>query len=157
MKRGERFTGLTLIACIVLAFAVDAAAQPEGRGGRGRGRRGGAARIRMMLPVEQTLSFLAFDGKVALKDNQMLEIRSALMEIHGKRAELVKEMQDGGDRQQIMEKLGGLRNTMFEKVKAVLDDRQDEVLDGYLERMRRGFQRGRGGGRRGGGPPRGGV
>ncbi len=155
MKRGERFTGLTLVACIVLAFAVEAAAQPEG--GRGRGRRGGAGRIRMMLPVEQTLSFLAFDGKIALKDNQMLEIRSALMEIHGKRAELEKEMQDGADRQQVMEKLGGLRNTMFEKVKAVLDDRQDKVLDGYLERMRRGFQRGRGGGRRGAGPPSGGV
>ncbi len=42
---------------------------------------------------------------------------------------------------------------MFENIKGVLDDRQDKVLDGYLERMRRGFQRGRGGGRQGGRPP----
>ncbi len=99
MNRGERITGLTLIACIVLAFAVEAAAQPEGRGERGRGRRRGAGRLRMMLPVEQTLSFLAFDGKIALKDNQLLEIRGALKEIHGKRAELEKDMRDGADRQ----------------------------------------------------------
>ncbi len=143
---------LALITCIVLGFAIEAAAQPDGGGGRGRGRRGGAARLRMMLPVEQTLSFLAFDGRIALKDNQLLEIRNALKEIHGKRGELEKEMQDGADRQQISEKLGRLRSTMFDKVKVVLDDSQDKVLDGYLERMRRGFQRGRGGGgRRGGG------
>ncbi len=157
MNRGERITGLALIACILLAFAVEAAAQPEGRGGRGRGRRGGAARLRMMLPVEQTLGFLAFDRKMALKDDQLLKIRGALKEIHGKRAELEKEMRNGADRQQVMQKLGGLRDTMFKEVKAVLDDSQDRVLDGYLERMRRGFQRGRGGGRRGGGPPGGGV
>ena len=111
----------------------------------------------MMLPLEQTLSFLAFDEKIALKDDQLIKIRKALMEIHGSRAELLKEMRNGADRQQIMEKLGRLRSSMFEKVKEVLDDKQDEVLDGYLERMRRGFQRGRGGGRRGGGPPGGGV
>lgn len=157
MKRSERITGLALLAFVVLAFSVDAAAQPDRRGGRERGRRGGAARIRMMLPLEQTLSFLAFDGKIALKDEQLIKVRNALMEIHGKRAELQNEMRDGADRQQIMEKLGRLRGSMFEKVKAVLDDRQNKVLDGYLERMRRGFQRGRGGGRRGGGPPGGGV
>ena len=157
MSRSERTTCLTLIAFIVLAFAVDAAAQPDRRGGRERGRRGGAARIRMMLPLEQTLSFLAFNDKIALKDEQLIQVRNALMEIHGQRAELQKEMRGGADRQKIMEKLGRLRSSMFEKVKEVLDDSQDEVLDGYLERMRRGFQRGRGGGRRGGGPPGGGV
>ena len=157
MKRGGRITGLALTAFVVLALTMDAAAQPDRRGGRERGRRGGAARMRMMLPLEQTLSFLAFDGKIALKDDQLIKIRKALMEIHGSRAELLKEMRNGADRQQIMEKLGRLRSSMFEKVKAVLDDKQDEVLDGYLERMRRGFQRGRGGGRRGGGPPGGGV
>ena len=157
MTRSERLTGLALIAFVVLAIAVDAAAQPDRRGGRERGRRGGAARLRMMLPLEQTLSFLAFDRKIALKDDQLIKIRNALMEIHGKRTELQKEMRNGADRQQIMEKLGRLRSSMFEKIKAVLDDKQDEVLDGYLERMRRGFQRGRGGGRRGGGPPGGGV
>ncbi|MDE2998896.1 MAG: hypothetical protein OXU79_07450 [Gemmatimonadota bacterium] len=157
MTRGERITGIALIAFIVLALSVDAAAQPDRRGGRERGRRGGAGRIRMMLPLEQTLSFLAFDGKIALKDEQLVKVRNALMEIHGKRAELQNEMRDGADRQKIMEKLGLLRSSMFEKVKAVLDDRQDKVLDGYLERLRRGFQRGRGGGRRGGGPPGGGV
>ena len=157
MKRGNRITGLALIAFVVLAIGMDAAAQPDRRGGRERGRRGGAGRIRMMLPLEQTLSFLAFDGKIALKDDQLIKIRNALMEIHGKRAELQKEMRGGADRQRIMEKLGRLRGSMFEKVKGVLDDRQDGILDDYLERMRRGFQRGRGGGRRGGGPPGGGV
>lgn len=157
MTRSERITGLALIGFIVLAFAVDAAAQPDRRGGRERGRRGGAGRIRMMLPVEQTLSFLAFDGKIALKDDQLIKVRKALMEIHGQRAELQNEMQDSADRQKIMEKLGRLRGSMFEKVKTVLNDKQDKILDGYLERMRRGFQRGRGGGRRGGGPPGGGV
>ena len=151
MTRGERITGLALIAFVVLALTMDAAAQPDRRGGRERGRRGGAARMRMMLPLEQTLSFLAFDRKIALKDNQLIKIRKALMEIHGRRAELQKEMRNGSDRQQIMEKLGRLRSSMFEKVKAVLDDKQDEVLDRYLERMRRAFQRGRGGGGRGGG------
>ena len=157
MTRVKRITGLALIAFIVLAFTVDATAQPDRRGGRERGRRGGAGRLRMMLPVEQTLSFLAFDGKIALNDNQLIKVRSALSEIHGKRAELQKEMRDGADRQQIMEKLGRLRSSMFEKVKGVLDEKQDKILDEYLERIRRGFQRGRGGGRRGGGPPGGGV
>ena len=117
MTRSERITGLALIGFIVLAFAVDAAAQPDRRGGRERGRRGGAGRIRMMLPVEQTLSFLAFDGKIALKDDQLIKVRKALMEIHGQRAELQNEMRDSADRQKIMEKLGRLRSSMFEKVK----------------------------------------
>ena len=41
MKRGERITGLALIAFVVLALTMDAAAQPDRRGGRERGRRGG--------------------------------------------------------------------------------------------------------------------
>ena len=154
MRVGNGIAGMTLIACMVFAFAVEATAQPDRRGGRGRGGRGGGARLRMMLPLEQTLGFLAFDEKLALKDNQLIKIRSELKDIHEKRAELEKEMRSGADRQQLMQKLGGIRGSMFEKIKAVLDDRQDKILDRYLERLRRGFQRGRGGGRRGGGPSR---
>ncbi len=157
MRVGSAVAGMTLIACMVFAIALEATAQPDRRGGRGRGGRGGGARLRMMLPLEQTLGFLAFDKKLALKDNQLIKIRSDLKDIHAKRAELEKQMRSGADRQQLMQKLGGIRGAMFEKIKAVLDDRQDKILDRYLERTPRGFQRGRGGGRRGGGPPGGGV
>ncbi len=102
----------------------------------------------MMLPVEATLSFLAFDDKIGLKDDQLLKIRKGLREIYGKRAGLVEEMQSGADREALMGKFRGLREKMLASVKGVLDENQNKFLDKYLKRMQEARQR-RGGGRRG--------
>ena len=145
MKTIKRTVTLLLVFGLILAFSAEGFAQ-RGRDGGG-GRRGGGM-LRMMLPVEATLSFLAFDDKIGLKDDQLLKIRKGLREIYGKRAGLVEEMQSGADREALMGKFRGLREEMLASVKGVLDENQNKLLDKYLKRMQEARQR-RGGGRRG--------
>ena len=145
MKTIKRTVTLLLVFGLILAFSAEGFAQ-RGRDGGG-GRRGGGM-LRMMLPVEATLSFLAFDDKIGLKDDQLLKIRTGLREIYGKRAGLVEEMQSGADREALMGKFRGLREEMLASVKGVLDENQNKLLDKYLKRMQEARQR-RGGGRRG--------
>ncbi|HCR18364.1 MAG TPA: hypothetical protein DIU35_12860 [Candidatus Latescibacteria bacterium] len=145
MKTIKRTVTLLLVFGLILAFSAEGFAQ-RGRDGGG-GRRGGGM-LRMMLPVEATLSFLAFDDKIGLKDDQLLKIRKGLREIYGKRAGLVEEMQSGADREALMGKFRGLREKMLASVKGVLDENQNKFLDKYLKRMQEARQR-RGGGRRG--------
>jgi len=118
---------------------------------RGPNRRGGMM-VRTMLPLEGTIGFLAFDEKMAVRDDQLVAIRAALKDVHAKRAALVEEMRGGADRQAMRGKIQSLRTAMIDQVKGVLDDSQDKLLDDYLKQiqeMRRRFQQG--GGRRGGG------
>ena len=145
MKTIKRTVTLLLVFGLILAFSAEGFAQ-RGRDGGGGRRRGGM--LRMMLPVEATLSFLAFDDKIGLKDDQLLKIRKGLREIYGKRAGLVEEMQSGADREALMGKFRGLREEMLASVKGVLDENQNKLLDKYLKRMQEARQR-RGGGRRG--------
>ena len=65
------FVGLTVCLAFLLAGQVD--------GQRPGGRRGGGM-LRMMLPLETMIGYLAFDEKMALRDDQLVEIRSALKE-----------------------------------------------------------------------------
>ena len=145
MKSIKRTVTLLLVFGLILAFSAEGFAQ-RGRVGGG-GRRGGGM-LRMMLPVEATLSFLAFNDKIGLKDDQLLKIRKGLREIYGKRAGLIEEMQSGADREALMGKFRGLREEMLASVKGVLDENQNKLLDKYLKRMQEARQR-RGGGRRG--------
>ena len=135
--------GLTGCLAFLLVGQVDA----QGRGGR----RGGGM-LRMMLPIEQTIGYLAFDEKMALRDDQLVEIRGALKGVHAKRAALTEEMRGGGDRQAMMGQVQALRKEMIEGLNGVLDDQQDKLLDDYLKRIQEARQRfQQGGGRQGGG------
>ena len=152
MKAAQRSGQMLLAIALIMAFSVESYAQ-RGRGG-GRGGRGGSM-LRMMLPVEQTLGYLAFDDKIDLKDDQLLNIRTGLRTIHVKRTALAEEMRDGGDREALMEKFRGLREEMLASVKSALNESQNELLDKYLKRIQEARQR-RGGGGGGGRGPRGG-
>ena len=145
MKTIKRTVMLLLVFGLILAFSAEGFAQ---RGGGGGGGRRGGGMLRMMLPVEATLSILSFDDKIGLKDDQLLKIRKGLREIYGKRAGLIEEMQSGADREALMGKFRGLREEMLASVKGVLDENQNKLLDKYLKRMQEARQR-RGGGRRG--------
>jgi hypothetical protein len=110
--------------------------------------------VRMMLPLEQTLGYLAFDKPMALTDAQLIQIRSKLKAIGVERDKLAEEMAgSGADRQAMMADVGKLRAGMVEGLKDVLDDRQDALFDGYLKRLQQMRERGQQGGRR---SPRGG-
>jgi hypothetical protein len=97
--------------------------------------------VRMMLPLEQTLGYLAFDPDMGLTDGQLVKVRNALNSVREAREKLAETMRSGGDRQQMMSDVGKLRTDMFDRIKAVLDDRQDALLDDHLEQMRRNRER----------------
>lgn len=147
-----RFGGLLLFVGLLTALSVEA--QPQGRRGRGRG---GPRRAEMMLaarlPVEQVLGFLAFNAEVELTNDQLLKVRDALKGLYAKRSELAKEMREG-DRQAVMEKMGGLRTEMTQNLSSVLKPAQVEKLKEFMQRIQRRRQGGRrpggGQGRRGG-------
>ncbi len=153
MVGAARFGGLLLL--VGLFTALSAEAQPRGRGGGGRG---GPRRAEMMLaarlPVEQVLGFLAFDAEVGLTNDQLLQVRDALKGIYTKRKELAKEMREG-DRQAVMEKMGGLRTEMTQNLSSALKPAQVEKLKEFMQQMQQrrqgGRRRGGGQGRRGGG------
>ena len=149
MKAAQRSGQMLLAIALIMAFSV------EGHAQRGRGGGRGGSMLRMMLPVEQTLGYLAFDDKIDLKDDQLLKIRTGLRTINGKRTALAEEMREGGDREALMEKFRGLREEMLASVKSALNESQNELLDKYLKRIQEGRQRrggsGGGRGRRGGG------
>lgn len=132
-----------VVGCVAILAGSASAQRPGG------GRRNPAMMVRMMLPLEQTLGYLAFDGDMGLTDAQLVAVRSALKPVDKERARLAGEMGGDVDRQQMMASVGKLRADMFARIKEVLDDRQDALLDTYLERMRQRMQRGgqRGGGR----------
>jgi hypothetical protein len=150
MRRVNRTGSLLLAVFTTFTLSVPTHAQ-RGNGGGGQEGRRGAGMLRMMLPVEQALGYLAFDTKVGLRDDQLLKLRTGLAEIYSRRAQLTGEMRGRADREVLMEKFKSLRREMIESVKAVLDENQNQLLDEYLKRMREGRQR------RGGGGPRGGT
>ncbi|MCZ6631914.1 MAG: hypothetical protein O7G87_00785 [bacterium] len=139
---------------LVFLVATVVEAQPPRGGGRGgpgggRGGRGGAAfLVNRMVPIEQVMGYLAFDDKIALKDDQLLKIRQALKELNGKRDGLRQELQgqgEGGDMQAARQKVMILARQMNQAVAGVLDAKQTEEYKGYMKRMQERAQRGGGG------------
>ena len=149
----KRFVFFLLV--FLVATAVEA--QPPRGGGRdgggGRGGRGGAAfLVNRMVPIEQVMGYLAFDDKIALKDDQLVKIRQALKALNGKRDGLRQELQgqgQGGDMQAARQKVMMLAREMNQAVAGALDAKQTEEFKGYMKRMQERAQRG-GGGRGGG-------
>ncbi|MDA0748495.1 MAG: hypothetical protein O2954_18405 [bacterium] len=133
---------LFVVGC--LCFALRADAQPP-EGGRGRG---GGGMLRMMVPVEQVLGFLAFDEKIALTDAQLVQIRRELKEVLDKREEVARGMQEG-DREEAMEQIQVLRGDLQARLTSGLNGKQNELLKEYFQRMQDAQQRFRQGGGRG--------
>jgi len=158
MKSTHKITLLLLATGLLSTLPLQA--QPGGGGGM-RGMRGG-------VRAEQILSYLAFDEKIVVSDEQLLKLRAALKESYAKQQEMTKtiraEMEaNDGDFDAVREKMMEMREevgktteAMKESVAAVLNKKQNKLLNKHMkkleERRGRGFG-GRGGGRggRGGG------
>ena len=143
--RSRMVGGLALALVCLAALPTNADAQrPQG------GRRGPGGRVLMTLPLEQTLGYLALDKQMAITDAQLVEIRKEFKDVDLERRRLAEEMGSGSaDRQAMMAGVGKLRAEMVEKLKGVLDDRQDGLLDDYFKRIQRMRERVQQGGRRG--------
>ena len=153
-----RLVGIFAMA-LLLTASLDLWAQPGGggRGSGGRGSRAGGAGAQVLrfLPVEQVLSYLAFDADVALSNDQLIKVREVLKGTHAKRAELQASMRGNNDQEAAMSEVRKLRTEMTQGLSTILNDTQTKAFQTYMQRMSqrggRGGQGGRGSGRRGGG------
>ena len=151
---------ITLLLTICLSSVLPIQAQPGGRGGmRGmRGMGGGG--------VEQILSYLAFDEKISVNDEQLIKLRNVLKETHTYQQQMQKtiraemEANDGnfdGVREKMMEmraEMEKVNASMQKNIAAVLDKDQHELFQTHMKAMEE--RRGRGRGDRGGRGGRGG-
>ena len=159
-----------LAVAMLMAASCDVWAQPQqpqrggqGQGGQGqRGQRGGV-QVQRFLPVEQVMTYLAFNENVALSDAQLVKVRASLKGIYAKRQELQRSLRGSNDQQAAMQKVRALRMEMTQGLAAILNEDQTKGLQEMMQRMgqrgqrgqgqrgQRGGQGGRGGGRGGGG------
>ena len=156
-----------LAVAMLMAASCDVWAQPQ-RGGQGQGQRGqgqrGGVQVQRLLPVEQVLSYLAFNENVALSDEQLVKVRASLKGVYAKRQELQRSLRGSNDQQAAMQKVRALRMEMTQGLTAILNEAQTKGLQEEMQRMgqrgqgQRGQRGGQGGqgGRRGGQGGRGG-
>ncbi len=154
-----------LAVAMLLAASCDVWAQPQ-RGGQGQGQRGqgqrGGVQVQRFLPVEQALTYLAFNENVALSDEQLVKVRASLKGVYAKRQELQRSLRGSNDQQAAMQQVRALRMEMMQGLTAILNEDQTKVFQEQMQRMgqrgQRGGQGGQGGqgGRRGGQGGRGG-
>lgn len=130
---------------IVLASTV-VWAQPPEVGRTGRGERGGGMMAMRSVPIEQILSFLAFDDKVAVSNEQLGKIRDELKVIHAQRAQLLGQLRENQDREAAMMEIRKLRRQMTQKLTGVLNAQQVEILSTYMQNMAQRGDRGDRGG-----------
>ena len=154
-----RLFGFLAVAMVMVA-SCDVWAQPQrgGQGQRGQGQRGGV-QVQRLLPVEQALTYLAFNENVALSDAQLVKVRASLKGIYAKRQELQRSLRGSNDQQAAMQKVRALRMEMTQGLTAILNENQTKGLQEMMQRMgQRGQRGGQGGqgGRRGGQGGRGG-
>ena len=150
-----------LAVAMLMAASCDVWAQPQQpqRGGQGQGGRGqrGGVQVQRFLPVEQALTYLAFNQNVALSDEQLVKVRASLKGIYTKRQELQRSLRGSNDQQAAMQKVRALRMEMMQGLTAILNEDQTKVFQEQMQRMgqrgqgQRGQRGGQGGGRRGGG------
>ena len=161
-----RLLGFWAVAMLMVA-SCDVWAQPQQpqRGGQGQGGRGqrGGVQVQRFLPVEQALTYLAFNENVALSDEQLVKVRASLKGIYAKRQELQRSLRGSNDQQAAMQKVRALRMEMMQGLTAILNENQTKVFQEQMQRMgqrgqrgQRGGQGGQGGGRGGRGGGRGG-
>lgn len=153
MQRFRLFGSLAM--AVLIATACDVWAQPRGDGGQGQGRRGGV-QVQRFLPIEQVLSYLAFNDNIALTDEQLVGVRTTLKGIYAKRQELQRSMRENNDQQAAMQAVRELRMEMTQGLSAILNEDQTKTLQTFMQRagqrgQRGGQGRGGEGGRRGGG------
>ena len=154
-----RLFGFLAVAMVMVA-SCDVWAQPQrgGQGQRGQGQRGGV-QVQRLLPVEQALTYLAFNENVALSDAQLVKVRASLKGIYTKRQELSRSLRGSNDQQAAMQQVRALRMEMMQGLTAILNEDQAKVFQAQMQRMgQRGQRGGQGGqgGRRGGQGGRGG-
>lgn len=146
MQRFRLFGVLAM--AMLIATACDVWAQPRGDGG-GQGRRGGV-QVQRFLPVEQVLSYLAFNDNIALTDEQLTKVRATLKGIYTKRQELQRSMRENNDQQAAMQSVRELRMEMTQGLREILTADQDKLFQEQMQRMSQRGQRGQGGQGRGG-------
>ncbi len=160
MQRFRLFGFLAVAMLMVASCDVWAQPQQPQRGGQGQGGRGqrGGVQVQRFLPVEQALTYLAFNENVALSDEQLVKVRASLKGIYAKRQELQRSLRGSNDQQAAMQKVRALRMEMMQGLTAILNENQTKVFQEQMQRMgqrgqrgQRGGQGGRGGGRGGGG------
>ncbi len=161
-----RLFGFLAVAMLMVSSS-DMWAQPQ-RGGQGQGQRGqgqrGGVQVQRFLPVEQALTYLAFNENVGLSDEQLVKVRASLKGVYAKRQELQRSLRGSNDQQAAMQKVRALRMEMMQGLTAILNEDQTKVFQEQMQRMgqrgqrggqgqrgQRGGQGGRGGGRGGGG------
>ena len=149
MAKAAKMGLLALLISLVSSWS--ATAQPGGGGGFGGGRgmmRGGAA-------PEQILGLLAFDEKMAVSDEQLVQLRAALREPYEKQRKMQEDLRasfaEGGaeemDWEALRETMMAMRTELMETVAGVLDEGQVEALKKHLQdqQARRGGRGGPGG------------
>ena len=161
-----RLFGFLAVAMLMVA-SCDVWAQPQ-RGGQGQGQRGqgqrGGVQVQRFLPVEQALTYLAFNENVALSDEQLVKVRASLKGVYVKRQELQRSLRGSNDQQAAMQKVRALRMEMMQGLTAILNEGQTKALQEQMQRIgqrgqrggqgqrgQRGGQGGQGGRGRGGG------
>ena len=136
-----------LAVAMLLAASCDVWAQPQ-RGGQGQGQRGqgqrGGVQVQRFLPVEQALTYLAFNENVALSDEQLVKVRASLKGIYAKRQELQRSLRGSNDQQAAMQKVRALRMEMMQGLTAILNENQTKVFQEQMQRMGQRGQRGQG-------------
>ena len=147
MKGVTKFGIWMLALSLVSTLSVEAQPSRQMRGPAGM--MGGAR-------VEQILGFLAFDEKVGVTDDQLLELRKVLKEIYVKQQEMMQEIQQqmrdsDGDFQQVREKMMALRGEMGQmneemqqKISGVLNAKQVEQFKKHMEKLQSDRQSRRG-------------
>ena len=161
MQRFRLFGFLAVAMLLVASCDVWAQPQQPQRGGQGQGGRGqrGGVQVQRFLPVEQVLSYLAFNENVTLSDEQLVKVRASLKGIYTKRQELQRSLRGSNDQQAAMQKVRALRMEMTQGLTAILNEDQAKGLQEMMQRMGQRGQRGQGqrggqggrGGRGGGG------
>lgn len=154
-----------LAVAMLMAASCDVWAQPQGggqggqRGQRGQGGQRGGVQVQRFLPVEQVLTYLAFNENVGLSDEQLVKVRASLKGVYTERQELQRSLRGSNDQQAAMQQVRALRMEMTQGLNAILNEDQVKGLQEMMQRMgqrgqgQRGQRGGQGGqgGRRGGG------
>ena len=113
-----------MICGLLFSMVAFAQAQP------GQGRPGG----RMMMSPENRVKQL--DEKLKLSDDQKAKLTTIFTEQADAQKKMREEMQGGGDRQAMMEKMQKMRAELETKVSNVLNEEQKKTYNAMLDEQK---------------------